>query len=80
LNAEILPHGGSPPTRLMSENADWNAAWEMSDQIVTRQAKTLDDDDDDDDNQQLQVEDDSLEYDDFNLNIDQMSLNKAKQI
>jgi len=84
LNAEILPHGGEPPTRLMSENADWNAAWEMSDQIVTRQAKTLDDDDDDDDdddNQQVaSIEDDSLEYDDFNLNIDQMSLNKAKQI
>ena len=34
--AEKLPHGGDPPTRSLSQDADWNAAWELSDIIIKK--------------------------------------------
>jgi hypothetical protein len=36
ITAEKLPHGGDPPTRSLSQNADWNAAWELSDIIIKK--------------------------------------------
>ena len=32
--SEKLPHGGEPPTRSLSKDADWNAALDISDTIL----------------------------------------------
>jgi len=36
-NQERLPGGGTAPVDLLSENADWRAAWQISDEIIESQ-------------------------------------------
>jgi hypothetical protein len=38
IKPEKLPHGGDPPTRSLSNDPDWNAAWEISDEILHKKS------------------------------------------
>ena len=38
IRSDRLPHGGAPPTRSLSNDPDWNAAWEISDEILHKKS------------------------------------------
>jgi len=44
IESENLPQGGDPPQRLLCQSSEWDATWELADNIMQKQSKLTDDD------------------------------------
>ena len=51
-----LPNGGPQPTRLLSESSEWNAGWEVSDDIISRNDNTTESSSDEEHNEDIQAQ------------------------
>jgi len=63
IESENLHQGGEPPQRLLSQSSEWDATWELADNIMQKQSKLTDDDVQDLD----QLEDVEEDFKDFNI-------------